>query len=39
MEKPLTWRRTSGLLKLDSLHRFYSGSGTPAAFYAIRDCD
>jgi hypothetical protein len=27
------------LLKLDSLHCFCSGSGTLAAFYAIRDCD
>jgi hypothetical protein len=39
MGKPLSWRRPLRLLKLDSLHRFCSGSGLPAAFYAIRDCD
>jgi hypothetical protein len=39
MGKPHTWRLPLRLLKLDSLHRFYSGSGFPAAVYAIRDCD
>src|SRR5262249_43965221 len=39
MGKPLSWRRPLRLLKLDSLHRFCSGSGPPAAFYAIRDSD
>jgi hypothetical protein len=36
---PVTWRPPVCLLKLDSLHRFWSGSGTHAVFYGIRDCD
>ena len=39
MEKPLTWRRPAGLLKLDSLHCFRFRFRLLSRFYAIRDCD
>ena len=36
---PVAWRQPRCLLKLDSLHRIWSGSGSRAVFYGIRDSD